>query len=175
MEKTSYAWQATQLENWLVKFHKDLPHLPKEWSKWLATYAHVFVILGIIFWVIGWLGTLSTFLTLFSSPIGSWIASVWGRYGWWNVWGNLVISLAFLILFVILLIKAYHPLKSMQKKGWNLLFYVNILGVLHTIISIVLYPSSMISGVVWVIIGLYVLFEVREYFVESPQSTGESK
>ena len=63
----------------------------------------------------------------------------------------------------------------MQKKGWDLLFYVNVISIIYTIINIILSPASIVSGIISVIIGLYVLFEVREHFQAGTQSAEATK
>lgn len=171
MDKKKFISQVTQLENWILKFHRDLPHLPKEWSRWIATYAYVFVILGIIFWVIGGLSALVSLISFFASPLWLLFISLWWGFGGFFLFGGLIASIVFFVLVVVLLSKGYNPVKLMQKKWWDSLFYINIINIIYTIINIIFFPSSIISGIISVIIWLYILFEIREYFQNDTQDT----
>jgi Na+/H+-dicarboxylate symporter len=72
-----------------------------------------------------------------------------------------VVLLNFVTL--ILAILAFSPLSEMRKVGWDYIFYAFITSSLATIIYFFISASGL-RDVVVILIGAYILFEVRERY-----------
>jgi hypothetical protein len=62
------------------------------------------------------------------------------------------------IVSLILEAMALSGLFKRQRKGWEFLFYAELVGVLITLFSLT------IGGIIGLIIGFYILFQVRSYY-----------
>lgn len=73
---------------------------------------------------------------------------------------------------------AFNPLKAHQKKGWDLLFYVMLLNVAYSVVSIFIDSrgfGSFLMSLVGTAIGTWLLFQVRPAYLakkseESPKT-----
>lgn len=67
----------------------------------------------------------------------------------------------------VLLLLAFRPLQRKQLRGWNLLFWVLVVGLLSSAVVNTLFYFSL-SGIavslVWFLIQLYFLFQVKSYY-----------
>ena len=159
------------IEGWL----KPLPHLPVDWRNWLAKNVWWLVLIGVILSV---LGTFMLAAALFAAMAAiSTVTSFYGvsginlapvYTGWW--YAASIVSLAFLVLTIIINAMAVSPLKAMKNKGWDLLFLTFVISVISSIVSIIFSFSSytvvttIISSVIGIVIGAYLLFEIRSNF-----------
>lgn len=69
------------------------------------------------------------------------------------------ITSIFVVVQIVLLIMALPGMFARKTSGWTLLFYEQLVSFVHALLS-----GSVISGVVGVILGLYILFQVREKY-----------
>jgi len=137
----------------LDKYYVKLPAFPKDIkdfivnvSPWLSLiFGVVAVISGISFF--GGFSFLSSF------------AFYPGERGYVFVG---ILSTAILLIQGIIELMAFSPLKGRQAKGWNLLFYSLLLGVLSSIITLNL--SSVISSIIGALIGYYFLYQIKSYY-----------
>jgi hypothetical protein len=138
------------------------PALPKKWTDlivnfapWLALLAGV---LGLIFGVMGLLASLSLFgLVAAVAPMGVYGATYGPQYIVAVVVGALV-----LLLTGVLSLMAYPSLKARKEKGWNLMFYVLVLGIVSSIVSLNVF--SIVMSLVVALIEYYVLYQVKSYY-----------
>lgn len=162
-----------KLEDVLAKQYNKLPHLPVGFRTWLADYAWVIVLVGVIlsafalislFW---WAGVL-----LLGLGYGG--AAIWGSTG--GAAGvaigivtvvTLLISTIVYIIEVILMGMAISPLKEYKKRGWDLIFIVLIINAASVAISSILSLQlfTLLWGILWIAVAGYFLFEVRQYFM----------
>jgi hypothetical protein len=153
--------QVAQIEKTVAGWMKDLPHLPKGLTKWLAENAWWLVIIGVVFGVFGLLATLSA-MTLGSAVLGALGAPVLGG----AFFVSSLISLIGAGVAVVVEAMAISLLKAMQKKGWDLLFLSTLVSVAGAVVSSLV--SVNIIGIVWAAlaaaISFYVLLEVKSYF-----------
>ncbi len=123
---------------------KTLPHLPKNITEILVQISPWLVLLGLIAEVLGVVNALS------------WMAA------------NPVFSLIALVISAVsafLMYSAFTPLKNREMKGWILLFWINLLSAAGSVVSAIGGNfSSIVGGVVGILIGLYVLFEMRSFY-----------
>ena len=158
-------------ESWL----RPLPHLPSSFRKWLADNA----------W---WLAVITAFVSAVAA-----LAALNGIFSYISYVGNadsyagfyvtapnptswLLSSLLGLIYFAavtVLLARAATPLKEHQRRGWDMVFIVLVLGAAKLVLDALFSFSffgfifAIIFGWIWVAIAAYLLFEVRSYFVKS--------
>lgn len=144
---------AGALESSIAPVFAKAPHLPQGWVKILTDIAPWLSLICGVFGVIGFLGILSA---------GSMLSSVdyLGVMGGGSYRTLFYVTGIFGLISGVLYLLAFNPLRKMEKKGWDYMFYALILSVISTIVTIIIVGSG-ISSVVGVILGAYILFEVR--------------
>ena len=164
-----------RLEVTIAKWYENMPHLPKNGQKWLASNAWWLVLIGVILSTLGIMGFLM--LVLLSSALLTGVAGVAGAaIGGIALLASLV-YFVFSIIEIILSIMAISPLKALRKKGWTLLFTAMLVNVLAFVIGFIFSFNvfSLLRELVAVGIGMYFLFEVRDYFVLARHTTKTAK
>ena len=153
-----------KLELKVASWYKDLPHLPLDLQKWLATNVWWLACIGLI------LGGLAVF-TIISATLlaGAVLTGVAGAVG--AAVGGIaliavLLSSVFAIIDLVIIGAAIMPLKARAKKGWTLLIITVIINVLSVIVGLILSPD--IVGAIWSLlmtaVGTYFLFEIRHLF-----------
>jgi hypothetical protein len=144
---------AGALESWLAPIFAKLPHLPQGGRKFLVQVAPW---LALIFGILGLLSLAGAgALGLLLSPM--------------LILGGGMQSLAFFIAVVlgiisaILALLAFNPLREMRKKGWSYMFYSFVINAIGTLIGFA-FATDGFSGLIGIIIGAYIIFEVRESY-----------
>jgi hypothetical protein len=120
------------------------------------------------------------------------VLDVWAAYTFWH-WGHIAnqfvdvvnyytggtyghhlgffyyTSLVAIALVAALLLLAVPGLKAMKKSGWNLMFYAALVEVIVAIARIFSDIGggfgNFLSSAIGAVIGAYLLFQVRDYFV----------
>jgi hypothetical protein len=167
----------SNLETSLAKLYKGAPKLPKNGQKGLVKY-------------LPWISLVIGILSLYSA---------WALWHWAHVANALVnyantinqlyggstvtvqrmsvgIWLAFFVMLVeaILLLVAVSGLRTQKKSSWNLLFYISLINILYGFILIFTdygSISSFIFSLIGSAIGLYFLFQIREYYKSTPEKS----
>lgn len=145
------------LESSLASLFAKTPHLPHNIVEILATIAPW---LALLFGVLGVLALLPMLMLI---PMASFSAPMMGAvaaYGWYPM---MIVGFFAGIVSTILNLLAFRPLLKRMKKGWNLLFYSTLLSVVVTLVQIVFGSSGALS-IVGSLIGLWLLFEVRNVY-----------
>ena len=162
----------TKLEKQILKWAKDLPHLPESVRKWLGDNVWWIAAIGLVLTAIGALfvlfGTLLTSAaTVYVLPAVAALALVTG-----------LVALAFLVLEVVVLALSIKPLQLKQKKGWVLLYVLWLLGIAYVVVNAVLtlnpfaFILQIILSAIWVAISGYFLFEIHGQFAHVEKSRG---
>ena len=74
-------------------------------------------------------------------------------------------SWAFMVVALALEIMAVPSLFKLEKKGWNLMFYASLLGVLQNALMTVFVRFSNVFGLILgAVISFYVLFQIRNQY-----------
>lgn len=155
------------IENVLTGWFDRLPHLPQNAQEWFAK--HIWWLVAV--WsVLGAIGAIGLFMALFvtremlvryefdaalieqaTSPIGR---------------ANMIIVLIFYVIVVALAVYAVPYLKHRQKRGWTLLFIAALITAIESVILLFinLSLSAFIGNMFMTFVGLYILFEMRDYF-----------
>lgn len=136
----------------MEKWFDQAPKLPKNWQEILVK---ITPILALIFGILGILLGLSGLGTLFiTSPIAALGgAHVVGAYG------TGFVSVLIYLVASILLLAAYPGTKAKKAKGWNLLFWSEVVNVIGG-----LFAMAIISAIIGALIGFYLLFQIRPYY-----------
>lgn len=142
--------------------YAKVPALPKKWTDLIVTYAPWLAlltgVLGLIFGVLGLLASLSLFgLMAAVAPLGAYGATYGPQYVIAVVVGALV-----LLVTGVLSLMAYSSLKARKEKGWNLMFYVVVLGIISSIATLNVF--SIVMSLVVAAIEYYVLYQVKSYY-----------
>ena len=169
-----------KLENAIAKLAKDLPHLPAGGRKWLGENVWWIVIVGAS---ITALATIINLVNLINAINALNALSAFIAVGGISTWAITVaiINMVFVVAQVVVLALAVQPLMKKQKKGWTLLFLTSIISaialVVYAVISlnVVTLLLSLIFGAIFLAVGLYFLFEIREEFGSVAKKTEVAK
>lgn len=155
------------LEKNLVDFFKTWPRLPKEVTKFLADWAWLFTLIGVIVGVVGIISLLS--IAFLGTALLSQAVGVVGAGIGIIATVGLIVSLLFSIVILYLEAMAINPLKDKKKKGWDYIYWAMLLNIASAVVSAVLTLNfiGLIYSAIFVVIGVYILFEVRSYFISS--------
>lgn len=145
-------------------FVKNAPfQLPSGFKKWVAEYAWILAIIATVFGGLAFLALLGTL------GVVSVIATAAGTGGY-----VLFAWLALLVLGVqvVLAGMSISPLKAKLKRGWDLMFYSQLISIVYSLFNWLQYRSwasnvlSLIWSLLFTVIALYILFQVREGFTK---------
>lgn len=136
---------------------KGLPHLPKGIVEFLVSITPWLAGLGGIGNVYGGL----TGLFFSQRRAGMW-QYVKAYSGIGN--GYFIATSILSLLTGALLLMAFTPLKGRKLNGWMFLFWVNILGLVQSVISMVFGYGGLVGTLIGAAIGFYVLFEVKKSY-----------
>jgi hypothetical protein len=133
--------------------------LPDGLKKWIAKYAWIFVLLSVILGAIAFLALLAGvgLVSAFGEPYG---VNHFVFFSW----------LALLSLGSVLVIQAMSisPLKKLQKRGWQLTFLAALVNFAYNVVFSISSGRVIVSGliwdVIWFIVTLYFIFQVRSQF-----------
>ncbi|OGH12734.1 MAG: hypothetical protein A2776_01915 [Candidatus Levybacteria bacterium RIFCSPHIGHO2_01_FULL_40_10] len=140
---------ANQLIEMVEKWYAKLPPLPKSWTEvivkitpWLAL---IFGVLGVLtsLAAVGILTVLAPFVAM-----GSGVGTASGG----------IIGAVLALVSSGLLLAAFPGTKAKKMSGWNMLFYSEVVSLVASVIAMT------ISGVVGVLIGLYILFQIKNHY-----------
>ena len=140
------------LESWLAPLFAKTPHLPDnirqsltQIAPWLALVAGILGLLGAsaLFSMFGFMGSMMSM-----------------QYMMMGSTFPIMLALVISLIAAILDLLAFKPLSARQKKGWNLLFYGVVLSAVSFVINL-FFGYATIGSVIGVLIGLWLLFEIR--------------
>lgn len=151
-EKTSLAGLEGFFDTYLrIKAPWQLPAGAKEWivkyGPWISL---VLLILGAL--VIIPVLVLALGLTAVSLPFAAATGAMHNTaFGWIQI----IISLVVLVMEGI----AIPALLKRKLSGWNLIYYAQLLSVVGSLINF-----NIISALISLVIGMYILFQIRSYY-----------
>ena len=137
------------LEKEIGGIFTNFPAFPDNIKEILVKIAPYGAILAAVFGVIG-------LLTVFG------LGSIAAGIGALNYGGSGVlyyISMAVLAVMVFLYATAIKPLMNREKKGWDNLYYVEILSLITNLLSF-----SIVGFILSFVIGFWVLFQVKDKY-----------
>lgn len=108
--------------------------------------------IALIFGILTILGSLSAFgLSAVFSPFASYSSGVGFAAG-------LMIASALGIVQGVLMVASFPGLRKAQLRGWNLLFWAEVLGIVSSVVLV------SVAGVIGGLIVLYLLFQIKSYY-----------
>lgn len=121
-------------------------------APWVALILGVLAVVGFAISILG-LGAITAL-----APIGT-----AGKVGLTGIW--LIPSIIGLVEGVLWLL-AYKPLKNRALRGWNLLFWVTVLGLVSSLVTTfaVFSTFSLVWVLIWLVVELYFLFQIKSYY-----------
>jgi ABC-type glycerol-3-phosphate transport system permease component len=147
----------------VAKWMKDVPHLPKGFTKWLAENSWWLTIIGVVLSVFAVLSLLVAMTAGSAVLVAVGAASLGGMF--------FISSLVTLVgtgVAVIVEAMAIAPLKEMKKRGWDLMFFALLVSVALGIVGSLLNINivGILFGLIGAAIGAYVALELKPYFVK---------
>lgn len=140
---------AKTLDQYCIK----LPAFPKGIKDFIA---QITPWLALIFGVMAVLSGISAFGGL--SLLTPFVA-IEGIYGYTI---TAMLSAVVLLIQGVIELMAFSPLKAGKAKGWNLLYYALVLGVVGSILT--LNVSSVLGSLIGALIGYYFLYQIKSYY-----------
>ncbi len=151
-----------QLENKLNQLlvTKAPFQLPESARKWIATYAWIFALVGLVLGVMAFfpllagLGLVSSFGVAFGA--GRLLLLAW-------------LSLAAMAAYLVVLAVAIPKLKRKEGAGWNLIYYATLAYFVYDVVyALSDFDAASFMGLVWnlvwLVVSLYFIFQVRTQF-----------
>lgn len=142
---------AEKSKNWvdsLGEIFAKLPSLPAGIREFIVTIAPW---LALIFGILGVLGSLSALgLSTVSSPLLA--------LGGVKVAGGLMLISILTLAQSVLILVAVPKLFPRKMAGWTFVFWSQIVGVVSAVVSM------EVGGVIFSLIGFYILYQVRSYY-----------
>ena len=150
--------------------------LPTKFKEWVVEYMPI---IGVVFGVIGLFATLALWRSAhLVNEVVDFSNSLSKAYGLsQNVRGlgfSYYVAIASLFVTAIIPILAYPGLKAKSKsKGWNLLFYSALISLIYGVFNAIYQGGifSLISTLIGSAIGLYLLFQIRSFYLGKKSET----
>lgn len=152
-----------ELENKLEEvFVKKAPfQLPENARKWIAEYAWIFALVGVVLGAMAFFPLLA--LTGLVSSAGVIVGA--GLYVL-TAWLSLAIMLGYLVVLAI----AIPKLKAMQRSGWQLVYYSALFFLVYGVLNALSYGFFALMSLVWnvaiAVVELYIIFQVKSKFTK---------
>ena len=150
------------LEAWLYDMLvvKAPFQLPKELTNFIVQYGPWITLVIAVLMLPAVLAVLG--LSAFVGSLGAYYGANIGLFYWLSIVA-LVIQIAIMLISVPMLLKR-------QRQGWLLIFYADIASFTYSLLGSLSSPYSMVGGVlgalISVVIGMYILFQIRSYYVK---------
>lgn len=124
--------------------------LPVAAKDWIAQYAWIFVLIGVIIRGLGILALLGLGFAF------SGLAAATGTFSFFSAVG---LGLLFLIGEGLLLLISIPGVKARKLSGWTLVFYAEVLAIIGNLLSL-----NIIGALISALIGFFFLFQIRSRF-----------
>lgn len=139
----------SQLETLIDGYVKKAPSLPDNVKEILVKLAPYFTILGIVLSVPAVLALIG--ISAVVTPLVMYTGTGWGFRS--------VVSIIVIILMLVLEIMAVPGLFARKRTAWNLLFYISLINVVSTLLSMNVFGLIIGTAIEW-----YFLFQVRDRY-----------
>ncbi len=153
-----------KLENTVATWFKSMPHLPEGGRKWLAYNSWWLAGIGAVLGALGALTALSA--ALFAGGLMSLAGDAFGTVLSGLALVVVLISFVTFVTITVLLCMAITPLREHLRRGWDYLFITLIIEAVFTVVGLILVFDvvTLLSNLISLFIGYYLLFEIQEYF-----------
>ncbi len=163
MKKIEEKLNEALVKNAPVKLPNNAKKSLVQWFPWIAVILGVLQLWAVLsLWRLGHLANdLINYANSISAAYGQGQVSVeLGLFYW--------LSLGLLAVTGVLMVAAFPGLKAKEKRGWNMLFYASLINFFYGIARLFTDVGAGFASLVWAavgtVIGLYFLFQVREYY-----------
>ncbi|HEX8931725.1 MAG TPA: hypothetical protein VF810_01060 [Patescibacteria group bacterium] len=136
--------QAANLIAWMEDLFAKVPNLPKGGRDVLVAIAPWLALIFGILGIIGGIGALGL------SPLA--------MLGGLNTSFMILVAGVGGIISSILMLIAYPKLRKKQYKGWEWLFWSEVVGTVASVLSL------SIMSIIFVLVGFYLLFQIKSYY-----------
>ncbi len=133
--------------------YAKLPALPKGVNEFIVTVAPWFALIFGVLAIFAALGAFGILTAL--APVAA-VAGA-GQYAFTGLLAAVV-----LLAQGAIELWAFPYLKARKVKGWNLMFYGLLLGVLSSVVTLSI--GSVVGSLVGALIGYYFLYQVKSYY-----------
>lgn len=106
-----------------------------------------------------WITVVMLILTLPLLLVALGIGAVLSPFAGATAAAGFSITSIFVIVQIALMVMALPGLFARRMSGWTLLFYEQLVSFVHSLLM-----GSIVSGIIGVVIGMYILFQVREKY-----------
>ncbi len=106
-----------------------------------------------------WITVVMLILTLPLLLVALGIGAVLSPFAGATAAAGFSITSIFVIVQIALMVMALPDLFARRMSGWTLLFYEQLVSFVHSLLM-----GSIVSGIIGVMIGMYILFQVREKY-----------
>lgn len=160
------------LEEKLVEINKNLPQIPKNGKDMLAKYFWIVAIIGAVFNIMAVISILGVG-TLGSALIGGLGYGAQAA----SLWVNIALTSVGLGAVAVIEIMSVSPLKKQVYRGWKLALYAVLLQFAVSVVIDLIsgHAINLVSTVVVTAIGLYLLTQIHDYFVDKKSKKESAK
>lgn len=154
-----------QIETTTTGWLKFLPKMPSDVQKSMSEYVWVAAAAGAVFSLIGAISVVDMLQGASSLVFNTFGVELIDRTMNAALW----ISIFELAVVFVLLVMSTSSLKRHERSGWDKLFLVAVLGAVSSVLQFVFTfeVSNLVSGVLWFLIEVYFLIQVKNYFIRS--------
>ncbi|HEU5186961.1 MAG TPA: hypothetical protein VFT87_00495 [Candidatus Saccharimonadales bacterium] len=137
---------------------------------WIALGGGVLTLLGA--WGVYAAATVATpFMMLSVTDAAYGYAPMMQRYTGFIWLGFLLLLVEAIIMFV-----AFSPLQQRSRRGWMLMYWVSLINIAYALLYLFISfnPVSLVVSLVASGVGLYLLFQIRDYYLGEPGASKSS-
>jgi len=166
-----------KLEHVILRWVKNVPHLPVSLRRWLGVNIWWIILIGVIIngiWILFQIVGIFGMIAFLGSPGATY--QIVSTITSWSIVTSTV-GTFFTIVVTILSGLAIQPLQSRLKKGWVLLFAAWLVSIIGVIVGAVLslnpvfFVINLLFGAIFTTFLGYVLFELHGQFAHEPKKT----
>ena len=157
-------------------FGKQAPKMPKGLYDFLVQYAPILTMVGAVVSLFGAWGLWRA--TRVSSGLVNLANELSRSYGGDTISTNKLtlfvwLGIGLMAFNAVLYFMAYNPLKNHAKRGWDLLFYVALVNIAYSVVTLFIDGEgfgSFLFGLVFSAIGFWILFQICPAYLEKKHS-----
>lgn len=138
------------LEAYLAPIFEKFPHLPEGGRKFIVDISPYIALVFGVLGVIGLLGASGMGMFMLLATFGMALP--------------LMIHIVLGLVSAVLLLLAFTGLKAHTKKGWNFVFYSQVVSIAGGVVGLATGMGGLVGTIIGALIGFYILFEIRTYY-----------
>lgn len=162
------------IDTWIGNLYRDAPHLSSDAQHWLGKRLWWLTVIGVIVGILAIVAAIG--LVIFALAV-----NLLPLPGLSMAWTSVILSAAVaigmpLISGTLIMALAIQPLHARDRRGWRTLLLAVLVATLLGVIANAMWlnTSGVIASIIIAILGLYLLYEVKEYFLVMPQGAANN-